>query len=58
MPFTTKPPAKPNPPPIPTVWIDAGTGRLTQEAQDYILKLDQYHKALDAYLVAMAAAIP
>lgn len=57
MPFTTAPPERPIPPPLPTVWID-GDGRLTREAQDFILKLEQYFKALNAHLVAMAAAIP
>lgn len=57
MPFTTAPPDRPIPPPLPTIWID-DDGRLTREAQDFILKLDQYLKALDAYLKAMAAAIP
>ena len=58
MPFTTPPPQKPTPPPIGTVWIDLRTGRLTQAAQDYIIKLDEYHKALTAHLAAMAASIP
>ena len=58
MPFTTAPPKRPIAPPLPTVWVDLKTGQLTKEAQDYILQLNEYHKALDAYLAAVAAAIP
>lgn len=57
MPFTDAPPKRPIPPPIPTVWVDQN-GRLTVEAQNFVIKLDQFLKALDAYLVAMAAEIP
>lgn len=58
MPFADAPPKRPVAPPIPTVWIDLASGKLTQEAQRYIIDLDQFFKALDAYLVAMAAEIP
>lgn len=58
MPFTDAPPKRPIAPPIPTVWVDMQTGRLTLEAQRYVIDLDQFFKALDAYLVAMAAEIP
>lgn len=57
MPFTTPPPKYPVPPPIETVWVDKD-GRLTQDAQRFILELVQYLRALDAHLVAMAAEIP
>jgi hypothetical protein len=58
MAFTTPPPV-PKPPPVPpTVWIDLKTGRLTKEAQDFIVALHEYHKRLTQHLTAMAAAIP
>lgn len=72
MPFTQPPPKKPNLPPIQTKWMEQEavadpatgklterfTGRLSYEAQRYLLDLDQYQKALNEYLAAMAAAIP
>ena len=58
MPFTDAPPKLPVAPPIPTVWVDMQTGRLTLEAQRFVIDLEQFFKALNAYLVAMAAEIP
>jgi hypothetical protein len=68
MPFTDQPPdpprTVPRPPPIGTVWVQPN-GTLTKEAEKFILETgeanrqqDQFHKALVAYLTAMAAAIP
>ncbi len=58
MPFTTALPPFPILPPIPTVWTDPETGRLTREAQDYMIRMDQYDKALRVWLAAFAAAVP
>lgn len=57
MPFTDAPPSPPVRPTPPNVWFDKD-GRPTQAAEDYFIKLDEYHRKLTVYLTAMAAAIP
>lgn len=58
MPFTTSLPRLPILPPIPTVWNEPDTGRLTREAQDYFVQLDRYLKLQAVWLAALAAAVP
>lgn len=58
MPFTTKPPAPPSKLPADQQIVDLKTGRLTGEAYQQEVRLDEWRKSLVVYLAALAAAIP
>jgi hypothetical protein len=56
MAFAKSPIPKPPPPPQ-TAWIDLRTGRLTKEAQDFMLLEYEWRKALVANLDALVPGL-